>query len=151
MHFHLRKCVWKCRLRNGVHFVPASMSSYLHDDVIKWKHFLPYWPFVRRIHRFPVNSPHIIPYLGMKSWDLHVCDRASTITHVDRVKKSNPWYNKISLCLNVTIWSSQICLSVIFIYFVKFQNIWEKNCTYSHFFQSPVTVSAYFWSALKAC
>ena len=28
------------------------------DDVIKWKHFLRYWPFVRGIHRFPVNSPH---------------------------------------------------------------------------------------------
>ena len=30
----------------------------LHDDVIKWKHFPRYWPFVRRIHRSPVNSPH---------------------------------------------------------------------------------------------
>ena len=29
-----------------------------HDDVIKWKHLLRYWPFVRRIHRSPVNSPH---------------------------------------------------------------------------------------------
>ena len=29
-----------------------------HDDVIKWKHFLCYWPFVRGIHRSPVNSPH---------------------------------------------------------------------------------------------
>ena len=29
-----------------------------HDDVIKWKHFRRYWPFVRRIHRSPVNSPH---------------------------------------------------------------------------------------------
>ena len=29
-----------------------------HDDVIKWKHFPPYWPFVRGIHRSPVNSPH---------------------------------------------------------------------------------------------
>ena len=29
-----------------------------HDDVIKWKHFLRYWPFVRGIHRSPVNSPH---------------------------------------------------------------------------------------------
>ena len=27
-----------------------------HDDVIKWKHFLRYWPFVRGIHRSPVNS-----------------------------------------------------------------------------------------------
>ena len=23
-----------------------------HDDVIKWKHFPRYWPFVRGIHRF---------------------------------------------------------------------------------------------------
>ena len=29
-----------------------------HDDVIKWKHFQHYWPFVRGIHRWPVNSPH---------------------------------------------------------------------------------------------
>ena len=29
-----------------------------HDDVIKWKHFLRNWPFVRGIHRSPVNSPH---------------------------------------------------------------------------------------------
>ena len=29
-----------------------------HEDVIKWKHFPRYWPFVRGIHRWPVNSPH---------------------------------------------------------------------------------------------
>ena len=29
-----------------------------HDDVIQWKHFTCYWPFVRGIHRSPVNSPH---------------------------------------------------------------------------------------------
>ena len=29
-----------------------------HDDVIWWKHFPRYWPFVRGIHRSPVNSPH---------------------------------------------------------------------------------------------
>ena len=29
-----------------------------HDDVIKWKHFPRDWPFVRGIHRWPVNSPH---------------------------------------------------------------------------------------------
>ena len=27
-----------------------------HDDVIKWKPFPRYWPFVRGIHRSPVNS-----------------------------------------------------------------------------------------------
>ena len=29
-----------------------------HEDVIKWIHFPPYWPFVRGIHRSPVNSPY---------------------------------------------------------------------------------------------
>ena len=33
-------------------------SLLFHDDVIKWKHFPRYWPFVRGIHRSPVNSPH---------------------------------------------------------------------------------------------
>ena len=41
---------------------PASvqLTEYheTHDDVIKWKHFPRYWPFVRGIHRSPVNSPH---------------------------------------------------------------------------------------------
>ena len=30
----------------------------LHDDVIKWKHFLRYWPYVRGIQRPPVKSTH---------------------------------------------------------------------------------------------
>ena len=30
----------------------------VYDDVMKWKHFPRYWPFVRGIHRPPVNSPH---------------------------------------------------------------------------------------------
>ena len=31
--------------------------SHVHDDVIKWKHFPRYSPFVPGIHRWPVNSP----------------------------------------------------------------------------------------------
>ena len=30
----------------------------IHDNGIKGKHFPRYWPFVRGIHRSPVNSPH---------------------------------------------------------------------------------------------
>ena len=37
---------------------PLMAIEMLHDDVIKWKHFPRYWPFVRGIHRSPVNSPH---------------------------------------------------------------------------------------------
>ena len=40
------------------HFIFLYCASFdIHDDVIKWKHFPRYWPFVRGIHRSPVNSP----------------------------------------------------------------------------------------------
>ena len=35
----------------------AHWSCFFHDDVIRWKHFPCYWPFVWKIHRSPVNSP----------------------------------------------------------------------------------------------
>ena len=49
-----------------VYILITALSRYLavtflqitHDDVIKWRHFPRYWPFVRGIHRSPVNSPH---------------------------------------------------------------------------------------------
>ena len=37
---------------------PGVHSMFVHDDVIKWKHFPRYWPFVRGIHRSPLNSSH---------------------------------------------------------------------------------------------
>ena len=40
---------------------PGSCPFLLHcthDDVMKWKKFPRYWPFVWGIHRSPVNSPH---------------------------------------------------------------------------------------------
>ena len=36
----------------------SPILRFPHDDVIKWKHFPRNWPFVRGIHRSPVNSPH---------------------------------------------------------------------------------------------
>ena len=38
--------------------IHACWHGGMHDDVIKWKHFLHYWPFVWGIHRSMVNSPH---------------------------------------------------------------------------------------------
>ena len=35
-----------------------AMLGTKHDDVIKWKHFPRNLPFVRGIHRSPVNFPH---------------------------------------------------------------------------------------------
>ena len=35
-----------------------QLSCPYHGDVIEWKHFPRYWPFVRGIHRSPLNSPY---------------------------------------------------------------------------------------------
>ena len=37
---------------------PELCLRFVHNDVIKWKHFPHYWPFVGGIHRSPMNSPH---------------------------------------------------------------------------------------------
>ena len=42
----------------STHWPLGDFKEILHDDVIKWKHFLRYWPFVWGIHRSLVNSPH---------------------------------------------------------------------------------------------
>ena len=44
--------------KNAFRF-PDCVTLYFihHDDVIKWTHFPRYWPFMRGIHRSPVNSP----------------------------------------------------------------------------------------------
>ena len=41
-----------------------------HDDVIKWKHFLCNWLFVRGIHLSPVNSPHKGQWRGILMFSL---------------------------------------------------------------------------------
>ena len=52
-------CCRKYGCYNTVGSVNSARSQLgLHDDVIKWKHFPPYWPFVCGIHRSPVNSQH---------------------------------------------------------------------------------------------
>ena len=68
-------CVSFCKSKHGKHtppyITPREFCSVLccvflwsHDDVIKWKHFPRYWPFVRGIHWSPVNSPHKCQWHG---------------------------------------------------------------------------------------
>ena len=54
-------------------------STINHDHVIRWKHFPRYWPFVRGIHRSPVNSPHKGQWRGalMILFDLRLNKRLS--------------------------------------------------------------------------
>ena len=41
----------------GIFRLQHQKSQLTHDDVIKWKHFPLYCPFVKGIHRSPVDSP----------------------------------------------------------------------------------------------
>ena len=42
--------------------IPLQEMAQCHDDVIKWKHFPRYWPFVRGIHWSPLNSRHKVQW-----------------------------------------------------------------------------------------
>ena len=48
----------------------TNHTVQIHDDVIKWKHIPRYWPFVRGIHRSPVNSPHKGQWRGVLMFSL---------------------------------------------------------------------------------
>ena len=50
-------CLGPYRYTNDADSNRMLLSQH-NDDVIKWKHFPRYRPFVRGIHRSPVNSPH---------------------------------------------------------------------------------------------
>ena len=51
-----------------------SCSRPSHDDVIKWKHFPCYQPFVLGIHQSPVNSSHKGQWHGALMFSL-ICAR----------------------------------------------------------------------------
>ena len=48
----------QCMGQFHMHAVSVNRTVGCHEDFIKWKHFPRYRPFVRGIHRSPVNSPH---------------------------------------------------------------------------------------------
>ena len=52
------------------HYLNVITVESHHDDVIKWNHFPRYWPFVRGIHRSPVNSPHKRQWRGALMFSL---------------------------------------------------------------------------------
>ena len=60
-------------MNNGIYCIKVG-SCYgvviiRHDDVIKWKHFPRYWPFVRGIHRPPVTRSFDVDFdLRVNKW-----------------------------------------------------------------------------------
>ena len=84
-----------------------------HDDVMKWKHFPRYWPFVRGIHRSPANSPHkgqwrgalmfALIYVWINGWvnNREAGDLSRNRTHYDVIAMVN--VDRIFRKHNITI------------------------------------------------
>ena len=77
---------WQCR---------SSIIS--HDDVIKWKHFPRYWPFVRGIHRSPVNSPHKGQWRGSLMFSL-ICAHIKFTENIETLTVWVNFSNRTFLC-----------------------------------------------------
>ena len=102
--------------------------SLVHDDVIKWKHFLCYWPFVRGIHRSPVNSPTKASDADVWiSFDLHLNKRLSK-------QSRGRWFETPSCslwrhrngCYELAKWKVILLLSSMS---VHFSTLWWRHMT----------------------
>ena len=79
-----------------------------HDDVIKWKHFPCYWPFVRGIHRSPVNSPYKGQWRGALMFSL-ICPRINGWVNnceAGDLRRIRPHYDVIVMvtCIHRSTW-----------------------------------------------
>ena len=62
-----------CQVNSNCWELTASdcfLVNCIHDDIIKWKKFPRYWPFVRGIHWSPVYSPHRSQWCGALMFSL---------------------------------------------------------------------------------
>ena len=113
--------------------VLVSYISKIHDDVIKWKHFPRYWPFVRGSHRSPVNSPHKGQWHGalmfsvICAWIKYWVNNRETgdfrrhrihynvtvMIHNRHLTMALPWVR--TPCASVMKWEWKQCSSTLFI------------------------------------
>ena len=87
-----------------------KFKTYSNDDVTKWKHFPLYRPFVRGIHRSPVNSPHKGQQRGALMFSLNCVsineagDSRRDRAHYDAtVMEGSPWPSCVILCCRTKI------------------------------------------------
>ena len=124
---------WWFEITDRGHFMESMCNS--HDDVIKWKHFPRYWPFVRGIHRGPVNSPHKGEWRGAFMFSL-ICaliNRWGNNREAGDLRRYRPHYD-------VIVMYSQHCACT-----VRYYNIYmhrnNKTCvTHIRVKTSPTTL-----------
>ena len=124
----------------------------LHDDVIKWKHFPRYWPFVRGIHRRPVNSPHKGPVTRsfdvffdlrpINAWvnNSKAGDLRRNHAHYDvtvMISKLKPFvttvicHNTITIIKTLQLWQVRIFFSNTNLRYYSIYFVYTMSCVYS--------------------
>ena len=142
-----------------------------HDDVIKWNHFPRYWPFLRGIHRSPLDSPRKSQWRGALMFSSMYAlpndwannrdsgDLSRHGTHCDvtlmlcpEIKTRTVGWWKYSLSISCTTWTMMIPhrwyygngISRILIFSVVMPSICPSACPCLHIFvwtQSVVFIS----------
>ena len=136
-----------------------------HDDVIKWKYFPRYWPFVRGIHWSPVIFPHKGQWRGALRFSL-ICARINSWSK----QWWGWWFETPSWSLwrhrNVLKWDRRTCidhqfsiletLKIVDIYRLKclsndlsLQGLWSPNLLWSDRPHRPCT--ALQWISNRTC
>ena len=100
----------------------------LHDDVIKWKHFPRYWPFVRGIHRSPVNSPHKGQWRGALMFSLIcICINGWVNNHEAGDLRRDRAHYDVSVMSHCILWYCTIYPDII----PQFHNVVAQRCPFS--------------------
>ena len=108
-----------------------------HDDVIKWKQFSRNWPFVRRIHRSPVISPHKGQWRGALMFSL-ICawinDWVNNREAGDLRRHRDHYYVIVMSCVFQTVTFTDAASTV------QFGILWSTRC---HFIFSAMI--SWYW------
>ena len=83
-----------------VHSSRDVLYPLLHDDVTRWKHLLRYWPFVRGIHRSPVNSPHKGQWCGALIFSL-ICAWINDWVNNDKAGDLRCYHTHYDIVMNI--------------------------------------------------
>ena len=113
-----------------------------HDDVIKWKHFPRYWPFVLGIHRSPVNSPHKSRWRGALMFSL-IC--AWIKGWVNNRKAGDLRCNRARYDVSVMWITNSMCLVFMSMYMLYMEWVDVKVLTCIWSFGWIKRQSAKFW------
>ena len=108
----------------------AKGDRIYHDDVIKWK-FPRYWPFVRGIHRSPVNPPHKGQWSGALMFTL-ICARINGWVNnreAGDLRRYLTHYDVIVMCC---VYLLQMLAVFVVVYILQYtalviSNIWQLS------------------------